>query len=181
MIEPLPTRDHTERMLRAAGVDVRHVDHTVLVTGGARPAPLDLEVPGDMSSAAFFLTAAVLSGGEIAVGNVNLNPTRAGFLDVLRRMGAIVEVTDRHEEAGEPVGTVRVSGHASMPIELSAADIPLLVDEVPLVALLATQAEGRSSIRGAQELRVKESDRITAVAEGLTALGATVRETRRRI
>jgi 3-phosphoshikimate 1-carboxyvinyltransferase len=133
-------------------------------------------VPGDISSAAFFLAAAALSGEPLTISDVGVNETRTGFLETLRSMGATVEVRDGREELGEPMGTVTVSGRISRPVRIGAEQVPGLIDELPLVALLATQVEGRSEIRGAAELRVKESDRIAATGHVLNALGAEVEE-----
>lgn len=174
--EPVPSRDHTERMLRATGVSVDRQREMVRVRGGARPAPFHLRVPGDASSAAFFLAAAAITGGEVTVRNVGVNPTRAGFLRVLERMGARITVTPKRDEAGEPVGDVRCAGQELAPIEIDGPEIPLLVDEIPLVALLATQAGGMSRVRGAGELRHKETDRIATVGAALRALGADLDE-----
>jgi 3-phosphoshikimate 1-carboxyvinyltransferase len=176
VVERRPTRDHTERMLRNLGVDCRSADHTIVILGGRRPNTLDLTVPGDVSSAAFFFAAAALSDGRVTIRGVNLNPTRSAFLNVLSRMGATVETSDTHEEGGEPVGKVTVRGRATRPIEIGPDDVPLTIDELPLIVLLATQAEGTSSIRGAEELRLKEADRIGAVTKVLRAMGARIRE-----
>jgi 3-phosphoshikimate 1-carboxyvinyltransferase len=174
--ETTPSRDHTERMLTAAGVVLGRQDGAIRVTGGQRPERLRLTVPGDISSAAFFLIAAALAGQEITIGDVGVNPTRTGILDVLQRMGATVTIEHERLEAGEPLATVSVRGQALRPVEISAKEVPRLVDELPLVVLLATQAQGTSNIRGAAELRVKETDRIAAVAGELRRLGARIEE-----
>jgi 3-phosphoshikimate 1-carboxyvinyltransferase len=173
VVEPVSTRDHTERMLRAQGIDV-------VVAGGAAtvhpgtPAPIAVKVPGDPSSAAFWWAWAAVRGGLVVTDGVLLNPGRTGFLQVLRRMGAVVteEVT---EETVEPVGRVTVSGPQRLgPVTIDGSEVPSLVDELPLVAVLATQAEGHSLVTGAGELRVKESDRIQAMGDALRAMGAEV-------
>lgn len=175
VVEPLLTRDHTERLLRAMGARVSTGDGSVGVEPG-RLAPLTLTVPGDPSSAAFWWTWAVLAGRRVTTPGVLLNPTRIGFLDVLRRMGALVTVAEVREDL-EPVGAVTVErGGDLAPIRIGPAEVPALIDELPLVALLATQADGTSEVSGAAELRVKESDRIAAVGEGLRALGAQVED-----
>jgi 3-phosphoshikimate 1-carboxyvinyltransferase len=174
--EPVATRDHTERMLRGLGVAVRRVNGSVALRGGASLPPFRLRVPGDFSSAAFFLAAGAVTGGTVIVRNVGVNSTRTGFLTVLERMGVQIHVTDWREEGGEPVATVSTAGRAAAPVQLGADEIPALVDELPLVALLATQANGTSVIRGAGELRVKETDRIAAVVENLVRLGADLHE-----
>jgi 3-phosphoshikimate 1-carboxyvinyltransferase len=176
VVEPVPARDHTERMLLATGVPVARNGDTVSVEGGVQPAPFALSVPGDISSAAFFLAGAALTGGELTIADVGINPTRTGFLDVLARMGAEVEMTEERQEAGEPAATVRIRGACRRPVSIEPKEVPRLIDELPLVALLATQAEGRSVVRGAAELRVKESDRIATVATQLGRLGAEIKE-----
>lgn len=164
--EPLPSRDHTERMLAAFSAD------------GRLPLrlPERLDIAGDPSSAAFLAAAAALvPGADLRLLAMNTNPTRIGWVHALRRMGGQVELLDERIAAGEPVATVRVR-HAGplRAIRVEAAEVPALIDELPVLAVLATQAEGTTEIRGASELRVKESDRIAAMAEGLTRLGARV-------
>ncbi|MDI6774541.1 MAG: 3-phosphoshikimate 1-carboxyvinyltransferase [Verrucomicrobiota bacterium] len=193
VIEPKPTRDHTERMLRAMGVRVAADRDAVSVEGagsGRAPAlePLTMVVPGDFSSAAFWLAAAAArEGAEIVLEEVGLNPRRTAFLDVLRRMGADVEVRGvgmkftpepraGGEENYEPVGTITVKGCALAGAEVSGEEIPNLIDELPLVAVLGALASGRTVIRDAAELRVKESDRIAAMAGALAAMGVVVEE-----
>ncbi|WP_373047050.1 3-phosphoshikimate 1-carboxyvinyltransferase [Vulgatibacter sp.] len=173
--EPSLSRDHTERMLAAFGASITKT--TIHRTDSLR-APATLHVPGDPSSAAFLLGAALLvPGGSVTVRHVDGNPTRTGLLDVLDRMGARITRTPRGEAAGDPVidCTARHGGtlHATV---VEPHEIPALVDEVPLLAALATQAHGTTEIRGAGELRVKESDRLAAIAAGLTALGADIEE-----
>jgi 3-phosphoshikimate 1-carboxyvinyltransferase len=176
--EPGPCRDHTERLLAWFGWPVaRRPGGWVEVPGDAPAgrAPGPLVVAGDPSSAAFWLAlAAPQPGAEVTVRGVSLNPTRTGFLDVLRRMGAAVAVTLAGAEAGEPVGDVTVRGGALRAIREGGADLGRVIDEVPLVALLATRAEGTSRLAGLAELRVKESDRVRTIAAALGALGARV-------
>ena len=174
--EPHRSRDHTERMLAALGVEVQVKGLRTTLRGGQLPRAFTMSVPGDLSSASFLVVAAAMSGGEVTIDDVGLNPTRSGLLDVLRDMGADVEISDRRQEMGEPVGRLRVSGPIRMPITVEAAQVPRLVDELPLVVLLATQAPGTSVIRGAAELRVKETDRIATVASSLRRLGADLDE-----
>lgn len=176
--EPAPSRDHTERLLRVFGVPVDVGDGRVAVQGPVRPvAPPLLRVPGDPSSAAFLVAAAlVVPGSEIAVRGVCLNPTRTGLLRVLARMGARVEARAGGDDMGEPVGTITARWAPLTGTIVEPSEIPALVDEVPVLAAVATQARGRTEIRGAAELRVKESDRLARVAAGLTAMGARVRE-----
>jgi 3-phosphoshikimate 1-carboxyvinyltransferase len=148
----------------------------VTLRGGQRPQPFDLAVPGDISSAAFLFAAAALSGGDVTVWDVGVNPTRAAFLETLVRMGASVEMSDQKEQMGEPRANVRVTGPIEHPIRLGASEVPALIDELPLIALLATQAPGTSEVTGAAELRVKESDRIATVVGWLRQLGADIQE-----
>ena len=174
--EPAPSRDHTERMLRARGVLVERDGSTVRLRPSGGMEALDVDVPADPSSASFFAALAALAGGgELRLARVCLNPTRTGFLDVLRRMGARVE-TDEREEGGEPVGTIVVAPGELRATRVEGAEVPSLIDELPLVACLAARAEGETVIRGAEELRVKESDRIAAVVAALRAVGAEAEE-----
>jgi len=175
VVEPVPTRDHTELMLEAAGVHVITRPSSATV----EPARLlrlgEVEVPGDFSSAAPLLVAAALvPGSDVTVHGLGLNPRRTGLLDVLERMGARVSVFNRRRAGREPVGDVQVQHAALVATEVGASEVPLLVDELPLVALLASHARGETVVHGAAELRVKESDRIEAVTDGLRASGARV-------
>jgi 3-phosphoshikimate 1-carboxyvinyltransferase len=176
VVEPAPTRDHTELMLEAAGVPVRRGPTSVTVQRAASLRLGDVAVPGDFSSAAPLLAAAALvPGSDLTVHDVGVNPRRTGLLDVLERMGARVAVFNRRRAGGEPIGDVQVEYSELTAVEVTAHEVPTLVDELPLVALLASHARGRSIVRGAKELRVKESDRIEAVTEGLRACGGHVR------
>lgn len=175
--EPAFSRDHTERMLRGFGVEVLSEKTVVRVHGGGRLTGQDVSVPGDISSAAFFLVLGSLAGrGEIILPNVGVNPTRTGILDALRAMGADIELIDVSEICGEPRATLRVRPAKLQGIEIGGDMIPRLIDEIPILALAASLAEGETVIRDAAELRVKETDRIRTVAEGLNALGAKVEE-----
>jgi 3-phosphoshikimate 1-carboxyvinyltransferase len=176
VVEIVPARDHTERMLASFGLNVRRHGTSVEVERSDPPPGFNLTVPGDMSSGAFLLSATALTGGEVSIDSIGLNPTRAAILRVLERMGASVTTQSESEEAGEPRGTVTVSGPIEHPIHLCAEDVPGLVDELPLIALLATQVQGESVIEGAAELRVKETDRIAAVARELQVMGADIEE-----
>jgi 3-phosphoshikimate 1-carboxyvinyltransferase len=178
VVEPTPSRDHTERMLAAAGATVERAGDAVIIQPAARLEPQTLIVPADISSAAFFLTAAVLvSGSEIELTEVGVNPTRTGILTILGRMGAAVEVEDEREVGGEPIATLRVRPAPLRGTEVGGAEIPLAIDELPLVALAACFAEGTTTIRDAAELRRKESDRIETVTAALRALGGVVEPT----
>jgi len=175
VIEPLPTRDHTERMLAAAGADVRREGRVVVVQPAERLAIDRVLVPADFSSSAFIVAAAVLvPDSEIVLEGVGLNPSRTGLLTILERMGARIEATVEGEEGGEPIGRIIARHRALRGTEVSGADVPLAIDELPLVALAACFAEGETTIRDAAELRRKESDRIATVSEALAALGANV-------
>lgn len=182
--EPTRSRDHSERMLKGLGAHIqfdltRPADqpHRVSIEGGAELSGLDLIVPGDFSSAAFFIAAAlIVPGSDLLIRDVNLNPTRTGFLKVVKRMGGEVKVVRSEERCGEPIGDLQVVFSSLKGTSLSPQEIPLLVDEVPVLAVLATQAEGETVIRGAQELRVKETDRLAAVASELRKMGASVEE-----
>jgi 3-phosphoshikimate 1-carboxyvinyltransferase len=179
VVERMPSRDHTERMLAAAGAEIAREDGAVTV----RPAELlaggRIVVPGDFSSAAFFIVAALLvEGSEIAIEAVGVNPTRTGLLGILERMGAQVSVEPGGEVGGEPVGTIVARSAPQLKaVEVGAAEVPSAIDELPLVALAACFAEGTTTIGGAAELRRKESDRIETVLAALRGLGATVEAT----
>jgi 3-phosphoshikimate 1-carboxyvinyltransferase len=180
--EAIATRDHTERMLRARGVAVRTdlgQGATVAIAGGQHIRAIDDAVPGDVSAAAFWLVAAAIHpDAELEIVAVGLNPTRTAVIELLRRMGADVDVEPETNasigDRGEPVGRVRVRSSRLRAIDIGPADVAAAIDEIPILCLAATQADGTTTIRGAGELRVKESDRIAGVAAGLTALGARV-------
>lgn len=173
--EPAPTRDHTERMLQAAGARVRVGPGNVRVWPAERLELRDVAVPGDFSSAApFILAATLLPGSELILSGVGVNPTRIGFLHVLERMGARIAVFNRRTAGGEPVADLEVVHAELVATEIEPHEVPLLVDELPLFALAAAMARGTSRVRGAQELRAKETDRIETVREALQALGLRV-------
>jgi 3-phosphoshikimate 1-carboxyvinyltransferase len=176
--EPHKSRDHTERMLAARGVDVYVHDTAVHLPAGQSLAPLDVRVPGDPSSAAFFAGLAAIAGaGRLVLPDVGLNETRTGLFFVLARMGARLTVDDERREGGEDVGTVFAEpGDGLRGTTVEAAEVPAMVDELPLLACVAAVAEGDTVVRGAAELRVKESDRIAAVVAGLRAVGAEAEE-----
>ncbi|MFS0736813.1 3-phosphoshikimate 1-carboxyvinyltransferase [Sphingomonas sp. 1P06PA] len=182
VIEPIPTRDHSERMLRGFGADLSvdiDVDGTrhIAIRGEADLRPQRIVVPGDPSSAAFPVVAALLvPGSRITVRNVGINPTRAGLFAVLRRMGASIVEQDAREVGGEPVADLVVTASALTGIEVDPAIAPSMIDEYPVLFVACALASGRSVLRGLDELRVKESDRIAVMAEGLRAIGARVEE-----
>ena len=174
--EPALTRDHTERALAAFGAPPLVEGLTVRLAGGRRLTAQPLRVPGDASSAAFWAVAAAgLPGSAVELANVGLNPTRSAFLAVLARAGARVVTSSEREDAGEPVGTVTVASDSLRPLEIAPDEVPGLIDELPVLAALATFG-GRTRVTGAAELRAKESDRIAALAAGLRAMGAEVEE-----
>jgi 3-phosphoshikimate 1-carboxyvinyltransferase len=176
VVEPSPTRDHTELMLEGAGVQVRRGPTSITVRPAGSLRLGEVDVPGDFSSAAPLLAAAALvPGSDITIHDVGLNPRRTGLLDVLERMGAHLAVFNRRRAGREQVGDVQIQYSELGAVEVGADEVPRLVDELPLVALLASHARGKSVVRGAAELRVKESDRIEAVTDGLRACGAHVR------
>ncbi len=178
VVEPLPTRDHTERLLERAGASVRRRPQSVTIKGAERLSLEDIEIPGDFSSAATLLVAAVtVPGSDVTVHGVGLNPRRIGLLDVLERMGARVAVYNRRPIGGEPAGDVQVRSSELVGATVSPAEVPTLVDELPLLALAACHARGETVVGGAAELRMKESDRIEATVEELRRIGAHIRAT----
>jgi 3-phosphoshikimate 1-carboxyvinyltransferase len=179
VIEPLPTRDHSERMLSAAGAEIDREGDTVVVAPAERLEPGRIVVPADFSSAAFFIVAAtIVPGSDVTLYDVGLNPTRTGLLTILERMGAgAIEIAPNGEEGGEPIGDIRIRHSDLHGCEVGGADVPLTIDELPLVALAACFAEGTTTIREAGELRRKESDRIATVSDALGALGGRARAT----
>jgi 3-phosphoshikimate 1-carboxyvinyltransferase len=176
VVEPAPTRDHTELMLEAAGARVRRRPTSVSVDAPKRLDLREVAIPGDFSAAAPFLVAAtLLAGSDLTVHDVGLNPRRTGFLDVLERMGARISVFNRRKAAGEWLGDVNVRSAELVGTEITAKEVPLLVDELPLFALAAALARGESRVHGAGELRVKETDRIETVTTALRSLGVRIR------
>ena len=182
VIEPVPTRDHSERMLRGFGADLSvetEPDGTrhIRIRGEAELKPQTIVVPGDPSSAAFFIVAAlIVPGSDITIANVGLNPTRAGLIEVLQQMGGDIELVDAREVGGEPVADLRVRHSALKGIAVDPAVVPSMVDEFPILFIAAALAEGRTVTTGLDELRVKESDRLAVMATGLQAIGARVEE-----
>jgi 3-phosphoshikimate 1-carboxyvinyltransferase len=191
IVEPMPSRDHTERMLRAAGAHVTNEDAGTPVPVGGRAAarrvrvepaerltPRPIEVPGDISSAAPFIVAAlIVPGSEVRIEGVGLNPTRVGLLGILNRMGAAIEVEEEPGVAVEPSGTILARRSALRATRVAPGEVPLAIDELPLVGLAACFAEGETVVAGAEELRVKESDRIAGVVDALRALGGDAEAT----
>lgn len=183
VIEPVPTRDHSERMLRGFGAELTvELDadgaRIISIRGEAELKPQHIVVPGDPSSAAFPVVAALLvPDSDVVIENVGLNPTRAGLFEVLRLMGGQIDYLDKREVGGEPVADLHVRSSTLSGIEVPPEIVPSMVDEFPILFVAAALAQGRTVTRGLEELRVKESDRIAVMAEGLRAIGARVEET----
>ncbi len=177
VVEPEATRDHTERMLRAAGVRVSKVGNEISVWPAQSLKPFSIDVPGDFSSAApFLLAASLVPGSELRLHGVDVNPTRIGFLNVLERMGARISLYNRTVVGGEPVADIEVVASELVATQIDASEVPLLVDELPLFAMAAAVARGTSSVRGAEELRAKETDRIDTVVQALRPMGVRITE-----
>jgi 3-phosphoshikimate 1-carboxyvinyltransferase len=174
--EPAASRDHTERLLPCFGVPVRRDGRTVSLAGGARPTPFDMTVPGDPSSAAFLIVAAlVVPDARVRIEGLSMNPGRIAFLDVLRRMGGVIRSGVDHETP-EPMGWIEAETSSLRGTDVGAAEVPALIDELPVLAVAGALAAGIFRVEGAAELRVKESDRIASIAEGLTRMGARIEE-----
>lgn len=177
VVEPLPARDHTERMLGFFGAELCIEERgggarAITVLGDAELHGTEIAVPGDPSSAAFVIAAALIAPhSDVVIENVLLNPTRSGFIDTLREMGANIEVLDRRDQGGEPVGDLRVTSSALKGVRVPAERAPSMIDEYPMLACLAAFAEGETRMEGLSELKVKESDRLSATAAGLIACG----------
>ncbi|MDM5155289.1 3-phosphoshikimate 1-carboxyvinyltransferase [Bacillus sp. DX1.1] len=176
--EPHISRDHTERMLGAFGVKVNREVTTVAIEGGQTLTGTHIQVPGDVSSAAFFLVAgAIIPNSKLVLQNVGINPTRTGIIDVLTKMGANLEITPINQDAAEPAANITIETSSLQGIEIGGDIIPRLIDEIPIIALAATQAEGVTVIKDAHELKVKETNRIDTVVAELTKLGARIEAT----
>jgi 3-phosphoshikimate 1-carboxyvinyltransferase len=176
--EPAPTRDHTERMLTAFGYLVARHHNTVCVKGGGRLNPARIAVPADISSAAFFMVgAAIAPDSDVTLRDVGINPTRVGVINILQQMGARIEILNKRMFGGEPVADLRVRTSLLQGIDIPLDQVPLAIDEFPALFIAAASAEGRTVLAGAEELRVKESDRIQVMADGLQQLGVTAEPT----
>jgi 3-phosphoshikimate 1-carboxyvinyltransferase len=179
VVQPGPARDHTERMLKSMGADIAVEGNTVVLTPNGSLQPMDVTVPGDISSAAFPLVAAlIVSGSDLTLTGINLNPTRTGLLDVLLAMGADITVTETGLEAGEPVGTIRARHSALKGTQVGGDVVVEMIDEFPILMVAALCAEGETVVRDAEELRVKETDRIAVMNQELSKLGAQITETK---
>ena len=176
--EPAPTRDHTERMLAGMGYPLQRDPGRVCLEGGHALRGISIDIPADISSAAFFLVgASIAAGSDLLLEHVGMNPTRTGVIDILRRMGADIEVNNARDVGGEPVADLRVRPAPLVGIEIPVELVPLAIDEFPVIFVAAACAAGRTLLTGAGELRVKESDRIQVMADGLNALGVSAEAT----
>ncbi len=176
--EPAVTRDHTERMLKAFGCVVDVADSTACIHGPAKLIATDIDVPADISSAAFFMVgASIAAGSDITLQHVGMNPTRTGVIEILQRMGANITLSNEKEVGGEPVADIRVQSADLKGINIPESLVPLAIDEFPVLFIAAACAEGQTVVTGAAELRVKESDRIQVMADGLQALGVKAQAT----
>lgn len=176
--EPAPTRDHSERMLAGFGHEVRREGNRIGLRSGGKLTACDIDVPSDISSAAFFLVgAAIAEGGDVTLRHVGINPTRTGVIDILKRMGADLEILHPREIGGEPVADIRVRASRLRGIAIPEELVPLAIDEFPVLFVAAACAEGETRLTGAEELRVKESDRIQVMADGLQILGIDAQPT----
>jgi 3-phosphoshikimate 1-carboxyvinyltransferase len=177
VIEPEPSRDHTERMLAYLGVPIKKKGHSIKINKVSKIKPGEIIVPSDLSSAAFFIVAALITpGSEVLIKNVGINPLRTGIIDILKNMGGDIEIINERDVNGEPIGDILARSSNLHATEISGDVIPKAIDELPLVAVAASFAEGTTLIKDAKELRVKETDRIHAMATELGKLGAEVEE-----
>ncbi|MFW6378045.1 MAG: 3-phosphoshikimate 1-carboxyvinyltransferase [Bacillota bacterium] len=177
--EPAQSRDHTEKMLKAAGVKIEVTGNTIKLTSSGQPElkPLDIKIPGDISSAAFIIAAGLITdSSRILIKDVGINQTRTGILDALEMMEAELSIQNKRTSSGEPLADIEASSSNLKAVEISGELVPRLIDEIPLLALLATQADGETVIKDAAELRVKETDRIKAISSELRKLGAEIEE-----
>lgn len=177
VVQPADTRDHTERMLEAFGVKTQREGQSIHLQGGQIPQARDFRVPGDISSAAFWIVAAsAMPGSRLLIRHVGLNPTRTAIIEVMRRMGATITVVSSGSVDGEPIGDLEICGAALTGTEVYPEEVPNLIDEIPVISVAAALAQGKTQIRNAKELRVKETDRITTVVKNLRLMGGEVEE-----
>lgn len=175
--EPLPTRDHTERMLEIMQTDLKIAPPEIKVMGGKELRGTDIFIPGDISSAAYFIAAAsILEGSQITIKQVGVNPTRTGIIEILKKMGTKIETLNYRVKSNEPQADLMIEYSKLKAAEIKKESIPLLIDELPLIAVLASQAQGKTVVSGAKELRVKETDRIKAIVRELKKMGADIKE-----
>jgi 3-phosphoshikimate 1-carboxyvinyltransferase len=176
--EPLQSRDHTERMFRFLGIPFDVEGNSIRVTGGQSFQAKDLFVPGDLSAAAFFIVgASIVPDSEVRIPNIGLNPARTGILDILTEMGANIQIDNQRNESGEPVGDLVIRTARLHGIDIGASQVPKTIDEFPIFCVAAALAEGKTTVTGAEELRVKETDRIQAMATELKKLNVAIEET----
>ena len=177
-IEPIPTRDHLEKLLLLSGAKLNKIGDKIEITGNAKLNSFKITIPADISSASFFIASALLSkNGNVKIKNVGINEHRIGFLNAVKKMNGFIEIQDiRSNEAGEPIGNIIAKTSNLKAIEIEAKDVPSMIDEIPILAVLATQAEGKTKITGAGELRKKESDRIFSMCSELKKMGANIKE-----
>lgn len=175
--EPLPTRDHTERMLEIMQADIKISPPEIKVMGGKELKGTDIFVPGDISSAAYFIAAAsILKDSQIIIKQVGINPTRTGIIEILKKMGAKINILNYRIKSNEPRADLMIEYSKLKGIEIKKGNVPFLIDELPLIAVMATQAQGKTVVSGAKELRVKETDRIKAIVSELRKMGADIEE-----
>ena len=175
--EPLPTRDHTERMLEIMEADIKISPPEVKVMGGKELKGADIFIPGDISSAAYFIVAAsILKGSQITFKQVGVNPTRTGIIEILKKMGAKIDILNYQIKSNEPQADLKIEYSKLKRIEIGKEGVPFLIDELPLIAVVATQVQGKTVVSGARELRVKETDRIKAIVSELKKMGADIEE-----
>jgi len=175
--EPLPTRDHTERMLSLMEADIMISHQEIIIIGGKYLKGTDLFIPGDISSAAYFIAAAsILKDSKIVISQVGVNPTRTGIIKILKKMGAKINILNYQIKSNEPQADLEIEYSELKGIEIMPEEVPFLIDELPLIALVATQAQGKTIVSGAKELRVKETDRLKAIVSELKKMGANIKE-----
>lgn len=175
--EPLPTRDHTERMLNIMQADIMISHQEIIIIGGKYLKGTDLFIPGDISSAAYFIAAAsILKDSKIVISQVGVNPTRTGIIKILKKMGAKINILNYQIKSNEPQADLEIEYSELKGIEIMPEEVPFLIDELPLIALVATQAQGKTIVSGAKELRVKETDRLKAIVSELKKMGANIKE-----
>ena len=175
--EPLPTRDHTERMLEIMQADIKISPPEIKVMGGKELKGTDIFVPGDISSAAYFIAAAsILKDSQIIIKQVGINPTRTGIIEILKKMGAKIDILNYRTKSNEPRADLMIEYSKLKGVEIKKSNVPFLIDELPLIAVMATQAQGKTVVSGAKELRVKETDRIKAIVSELKKMGADIEE-----
>lgn len=175
--EPLPTRDHTERMLEIMQADIKISPSEIKVMGGKELKGTDIFVPGDISSAAYFIAAAsILKDSQIIIKQVGINPTRTGIIEILKKMGAKINILNYRTKSNEPRADLMIEYSKLKGVEIKKGNVPFLIDELPLIAVMATQAQGKTVVSGAKELRVKETDRIKAIVSELKKMGADIKE-----